>query len=274
MNISLKAWELAVDVGIFEAGTGVTEGLSEELVLSLEAVDGEDDVARLFEVSAVVRDVGGDTPVVQLGSGVKEDVVGRGAPLQDLEEPGGEDHRYVWRKVMGGGVDLGAIRAFTRTLASCEPFDLWKVFAAAADPLRFEVDPLFHGDLEVRGTVDIGDVPLRWRVVVADSLFVDSEGLLQALNAASKCGLVARRFLFTLGDGGAEASDEFSEGVLGDIVEGQERVDRSTREDGVSRLYGCGMVGGATDSRHMVGGARVGSRFVSGRGVHVEEVLQ
>jgi hypothetical protein len=84
-----------VDIGVFETGMGVAEGLGEELMLGLEAVDGEDNVARLFEVGVVVRDVGGDTPIVQLGGGVEEDVVGRGVPLQDLEEPGGEDGGHV-----------------------------------------------------------------------------------------------------------------------------------------------------------------------------------
>jgi hypothetical protein len=70
-----------VDVGVFETGAGIAEGLSEELVFGLEAVDGEDDVAQLFEVGVVARDVGGDTPIVQLGSGIEEDVVSRGAPL-------------------------------------------------------------------------------------------------------------------------------------------------------------------------------------------------
>jgi hypothetical protein len=65
-----------VDVGIFEAGASVAEGLGEEFVFGLEAVDGEDDVARLFEVSAVAGDVSGDTSVVQLGGGIEEDVVG------------------------------------------------------------------------------------------------------------------------------------------------------------------------------------------------------
>jgi hypothetical protein len=249
-----------VHVGVLEAGAGVAEGLSEEFVFCLEAVNGEDDVARLFEVSAVARDVGGDAPVVQLGGGVEEDVVGGRAALEDLEEPGGEDCRYVRRKAAGGGEDFGAIRA----LASCEAFDLGKVFAASPDPARFEVDPLFHGDLEVRGAADIGDVPLRWRVVIPDGIPVYSKGFLQALNAASKCGLVARCLLFALGNGGAEASDEFSEGVLGDVVKGQEGVDRSARGDGVSHLYGW----------QVVGGTRLGLRFNSGRGVHIEVALE
>jgi hypothetical protein len=113
-----------VNIGIFETGASVAEGLGEEFVFGLEVVDGEDDVARLFEVSAVAGDVGGNTPVVQLGGGVEEDVVGGGTSLQDLEEPGGEDCRYVRRKAMGGGEDFGTIRALTRTLASCESFDL------------------------------------------------------------------------------------------------------------------------------------------------------
>jgi hypothetical protein len=106
------------------------------------------------------------------------------------------------------------------------------------DPSRFEVDPLFHGDLKVRGAVDIGDVPLRWCVIVPDGLLMDGEGFFQALNAASKCGLVARCLFLALGDGGTEASDEFSESVLGDIVEGQEGVDCSAGRDWIGCLYG------------------------------------
>jgi hypothetical protein len=139
---------------------------------------------------------------------------------------------------MGRGVDFSAIRALTRALMSCESLDLGEVFAAAADPSRLDVDPLFHGDLEVGGAVNIGDVPLRRRVIVSDGLLVDSEGLLQALNTASKCGLAVRRFFFPLGDGGAEPGDKFSEGVLRDVVEGQEGIDRGAREDGIRRLYG------------------------------------
>jgi hypothetical protein len=264
VNISLKPQELPVYVGVFKAGTGVTEGLGKELMLGLEVVDGEDDVALLLEVGAVAGDVGGDTPVVQLGGGVKEDVVGGWLALENLEEPGGEDCRYVRRKATGGGVDLGAIRALTRTLASCESFDLGEVFAVATDPARLEIDSLFHRDFEVRGAVGVRDVPLGWYVIFAGGFFVYEEGLLQALNAASKCGLVARYFLFALGNGGAEASDEFSEGVLGDVVKGQEGVDRGAGGDGISRLYVW----------QVVGGARVGWRFVSGRGVHVKEALQ
>jgi hypothetical protein len=44
MNISLKPRELPMDVGVLKAGAGVAEGLGEELVFGLEAVDGEDDV--------------------------------------------------------------------------------------------------------------------------------------------------------------------------------------------------------------------------------------
>jgi hypothetical protein len=270
MNISLKPRELPMDVGVLKAGAGVAEGLGEELVFGLEAVDGEDDVARLFEVGAVTRDVGGDAPVVQLRGGVEEDVVGGWTALEDLEEPGGEDRRYVWRKAAGGGVDLSAIRALTRTLASCEAFDLGEVFAASTDPARLEVDPLFHRDLEVRGAADIGDVPLRWRVFVPDGILMYGKGFLQALNAASKWGLVVRRFLFALGDGGAEAGNEFSEGVLRDVVKGQEGVDCGAWGDGISRLY----------IWHPVGGTRVRSRFVKGDsvgeggGVHVTVCLQ
>jgi hypothetical protein len=156
------------------------------------------------------------------------------------------------------------IRALTRTFASCEALDLGEVFAAATDPACLEVDSLFHGDLEVRGTADISNVPLGWCIVVADGFFMHEEGILQALNAASKCGLVARRFLFALGNGGAEPSNEFSECVLGDVVEGQEGIDRGAGGDGISRLYAW----------QVVGGARAGSWFVSSRGVHVKEVLQ
>jgi hypothetical protein len=263
-----------VHVGVFEAGTGVAEGLGEELVFGLEAVDGEDDMALLLVVGAIAGDVGGDTPVVQLGGGVEEGVVRWRASLQDLEEPGGEDGGDVRREAVEWGVYFSAIRALTRTLASGEPFDLWEVFAAAADPSRLEVDPLWHRDLEVRGAVVVGDVPFRWCVVIPDGLFVNGEGLLQALNAASKCGLVARRFFLAFRDGGAETGDEFSEGVLGNVVEGEECVDRGARGDGISRLNGRGVIGGAPDGRHVVRGSRAGSRFVSDWGVHVKEVLQ
>jgi hypothetical protein len=221
MNISLKPRELLVDVGVLEAGASVIEGLGEELVLGLEVVDGEDDMALLLVVGAVTGDVGGDAPVVQFGGGVEEDVEGGRPALENLEEPGGEDRRYLWRKATGGGVNLGVIRALTRTLASCEAFDLGEVLVASADPARLEVDPLWHGDLEVRGTPVVSDVPFRGSVFIPDSLFVYGEGLLQARNAASKWGLTARHFFFVLRDGGAEAGDEFSEGVLGDVVEGE-----------------------------------------------------
>jgi hypothetical protein len=84
-----------VDIGVFKVGAGITEGLRKELMFGLKVVDGEDDVALFFEVSAVASNVGGDAPVIQLGGGVEEDIIGRGAPLKDLEEPGGEDRRYV-----------------------------------------------------------------------------------------------------------------------------------------------------------------------------------
>jgi hypothetical protein len=176
--------------------------------------------------------------------------------------------------MMGGGVDFSPIRALTRALASCKSFDFGEVLATAADPLGFDVDPLFHGDLEIGGAVNVRDVPLRWRVIVSDGLLMDGEGFLQALNVASKCGLVARCFFFPLRDGGAKPGDEFSESVLGDVVEGQERVDHGARGDGISRLYGCCVVGGTSDSWHVVRGTRGGSRFVSDRGIHVEEALQ
>jgi hypothetical protein len=64
-----------VNVGVFEVGASVAEGLGKEFVLGLEAVDGEDDMALLFEVGAIAGDVGGDTPIVQLGGGVEEGVV-------------------------------------------------------------------------------------------------------------------------------------------------------------------------------------------------------
>jgi hypothetical protein len=253
-----------VNVGIFEAGAGVTEGLREEFMLGLEAVNSEDDVALFLEVSAVASDVSGDAPVIQLGGGIEEDIVGGGVSLQDLEEPGGEDHRYVRRKSFGGGVELGAIRALTRTLVSSEALDLGVVFLAAADPACFEVDPLFHGDLEVRGLTDVGNVPFGWHVIILDGFFMGEELVFQALNAATKCRLMIHLLFFMLGDGGTEPGNEFSEGILADVVKGHEGADCCVGGNRVSCLYVW----------HVVGGARVGSRFVSGRGVHVEEVLQ
>jgi hypothetical protein len=44
--------------------------------------------------------------------------------LQDLEEPRGEDSRYVRRKSMGGGEDFGMIRALTVTLLRAQGPDV------------------------------------------------------------------------------------------------------------------------------------------------------
>jgi hypothetical protein len=157
----------------------------------------------LLIVVVVPSEVGSDTPVLELGGGLEEGVKGGAVALEDLEEPGRETRRSLRQKSVGRGVDGGVIRDFTRALAAGEAFDLRVIVGALADPARAEVDPIFHGDFEIRGLIGIGHIP-EWRLIFVVFFFLIMEdALLESGDAVAERGLGVFSLCLSLGDGGA-----------------------------------------------------------------------